>query len=43
MMKFVELIESLYWFDGGRYFIMKGEIVWGGCIIIGGMIWCFVV
>lgn len=43
MMKSAELTESLYWFDGGRHFITKGEIVWGGRIITGGTIWRFVV
>ena len=45
MMKSAELTESLYWFDGGRHFMTRGEIVcpWGGRIMTGGTIWRFVV
>ena len=43
MMKSAELTESLYWFDGGRHFMTRGEIVWGGRIMSGGTIWRFVV
>ena len=43
MMKSAELTENLYWFDGGRHFMMRGEIVWGGRILTGGTIWRFVV
>ena len=43
MMKSAELTESLYWFDGGRHFMTRGEIVRGGRIMTGGTIWRFVV
>ena len=43
MMKSAELTESLFWFDGGRHFMTRGEIVWGGRIMTGGTIWRFVV
>ena len=43
MMKSAELTESLFWFDVGRHFMTRGEIVWGGRILTGGTIWRFVV
>jgi len=45
MKKSAELTESLYWFDGGRHFMTRGEIVWpwGGRILSGGTIWRFIV
>ena len=43
MMKSAELTDSLFWFDGGRHFMTRGEIVWGGRIMTGGTTWRFVV
>lgn len=45
MKKSAELTESLYWFDGRRHFMTRGEIVWpwGGRILSGGTIWRFIV
>ena len=43
MKKSTELTESLYWFDRGRHFVTRGEIVWGGRIFSGGTIWRFAV
>lgn len=43
MTKSAELTESLHWFNGGRHFMTRGEIVWGGRILSGGTIWRFVV